>query len=371
MIKLKKQQLAFMDIYQLWSNRDQAFQIVTNEENIIFSQQSDKGLLITEIPFTEIIDFEEEDNIKYNFDTDIFVSLIKSLVDNTEITITEKGIEFLGSKYDIKNYDILFENVTTYLDQVKNCDCEIIHLKDIDKFQYVKNSIGGEGLNTVSYQSNHFVTSDRINYTSFVKTSFEHEKDFYFSSDLFILFNIMNIKEKDIFVFIKEIRSFDKKNNEIVDYEGFYSCKIDNTYVLIMYKKYILPNMLDEEISKVYNHKVYFEVKKQDLQTVLNRMSIVARTNKDSRIYLEIGKDILTIKNIDSQFASENIPATIGVGIEDIVIPISVNFLFKIINQLNGNIIRCYCTSDIDEFLAMKIEDENQVNFYALNLLEG
>ena len=60
MIKLKKQQLAFMDVYNLWANRDQAFQITNDENSLIFSQQSDKGLLITEIPF------QIENQIKYN-----------------------------------------------------------------------------------------------------------------------------------------------------------------------------------------------------------------------------------------------------------------------------------------------------------------
>lgn len=348
MIKLKKQQLAFMDIYNLWANRDQAFQITNDENNLIFSQQSDKGLLITELPF------KIDNQIKYNFDTSIFVALIKSLKDDTEITITEKGIEFSGSKYDIKNYDILFEDITSFLDQVKNDDCEVINLADIDKFQYIKNSIGGEGLNTVAYQSKHFVTSDRINFTSFVKTSFEYEKDFYFSSDLIILFNMMGIKEKDVNI-----------------HGDFYSCKINNTYILIMNKNYIIPNMFDENIMQIYSHPYKFEVNKQELKTILDRMSIVARDNKETRIYFELEKDKLNVKNIDNNFAVETINTVVDNDIENIKIAISVSYLIKVISHFSGNMIKFYCTPDIDDCRAIKIEDENQVNFYALNLLEG
>jgi hypothetical protein len=346
MIKLRKQQLAFMDMYNLWSNKDQAFQITSDENNLIFSQQSDKGFLITEIPF-------KVEQIKYNFDTSIFVALIKSLKDDTEIVITEKGIEFSGSKYDIKNYDILFEDINIFLNQVKNNSDEVINLADIDKFQYVKNSIGGEGLNTVVYQSKYFVTSDR-NFTSFVKTSFDYKKDFYFSSDLIILFNIMNIKEKDINV-----------------YNEFYSCKIDNTYILIMNKNYIIPNMFDENIMQIYNHPFKFEINKQELKTILDRMSIVAKQNKETRIYLELEKDKLNVKNIDSNFACESIEATIDSEIKDIKIPISNFYLSKILNNLSGNIISIYSDVDINSMKVIKIMDENQFNFYVLNLLEG
>lgn len=347
MIKLKKQQLAFMDIYSLWANREQAFQLIGKDNKIIISQQSDKGYLITEL------DYDVSGEFKYNFDTETFVALIKSLKDDTDVTITEKGIEFAGSKYDIKNYDILFENVNEFLNQVKVESENKIKLADIDKFQYIKNSIGGDGLDTVSYQSNYFVTSDRINFTSFVKTSFSYDKNFYFSSDLFILFNMMSIKEKDINV-----------------YENFYSCKVNNTYILIMNKQYILPDMFDEGIKGVYNHPLIFEVDKKELQIILNRMSIVAKNNKESRIYLEL-KDKLYVQNTDSQFASENIEAKIDKDIQGVKIPISVNYFAKIISQLTGNIVRCYCTTNMDEFIAMKIEDETQNAFYALNLLEG
>lgn len=348
MIKLKKQQLAFMDIYNLWANRDQSFEITNDENNLIFSQQSDKGLLITELPF------KIDNQIKYNFDTSIFVALIKSLKDDTDITITDKGIEFSGSKYDIKNYDILFEDITQFLNQVKDDNCEIIHLADIDKFQYIKNSIGGEGLNTVAYQSKHFVTSDRINFTSFVKTSFEYEKDFYFSSDLIILFNMMGIKEKDVNI-----------------HGDFYSCKIDSTYILIMDKKYIIPNMFDENIMQMYNHPFKFEVGKQELKTILDRMSIVARDNKETRIYLELESSNLVIKNIDNNFACEKLSANIDGDIIGVRLAVSVSYLIKVISHFSGSMIKFYCTPDVDDCRAIKIEDENNNNFYVLILLEG
>lgn len=347
MIKLKKQQLAFMDIYNLWANKDQAFEITSDENNLIFSQQSDKGLLITEIPFTM------DNQIKYNFDTSIFVALIKSLKDDAEISITEKGIEFSGSKYDIKNYDILFEDINSFLNQVKNDAHDVINLADIDKFQYVKNSIGGEGLNTVAYQSKHFITSDR-NFTSFVKTSFDYKKDFYFSSDLIILFNMMGIKEKDIDI-----------------YSDFYSCKINDTYIFIMNRSYIIPNMFDENVISVYNHPFKFEVNKQELKTILDRMSIVARDNKETRIYFELEKDSLIIKNIDNNFACEKIKAVVDKEIVDIKIALSSLYISKILNNLLGNIVEIYCIPDTDAMRVIRILDENQSNFYVLNLLEG
>ena len=350
MIKVKKQQLKFLEVYQLWANKDQSFQI-SGEQNlgtIIFSQQSDKGFLITEFPYSCNID------INFNFDTDTFVALIKSLKEDTEVTITETGIEFGGSKYDIKNQSVIFNDASNYLNLVKSNSGSKINLVDIDKFSYVKNSIGGEGLNTVCYQNNHFVTSDRINYTSFVKVGFSHAEEIYFSSDLFILLNLMSIKEKEITI-----------------YDDFYSCKVDDTHILIMNKKYILPNMFDPSIIAVYQHPIFFQVTKSELKKALDRMSIVARTNKETRIYLELAKNELIIKNIDSQFASESIPAKIPSDIEGVKIPISVTYFSKVIAQLSGNIIRCYCTSDMDSFVASKIEDETQNNFYALNLLEG
>jgi DNA polymerase III sliding clamp (beta) subunit (PCNA family) len=161
------------------------------------------------------------------------------------------------------------------------------------------------------------------------------------------------------------------KEKEINIYDSFYSCKINSTYILILDKEYILPNMFEEGILGLYEHDFKFEVSKNELKTILERMKIVARNNKEGRIFIELKEDKVVVKNTDSQLASENIKAIVDKELIDVCFPVPVNYLSSIIGQLSGNTIRCYCTNDVEDFRAVKIEDETGLNFYVLILLEG
>jgi len=352
-IILKKEQLGFLEKYAMCTDSKMAinekFQISCKDNKLIFSQSSNMGYLITSIEYPSV----DQNNIV--FDTIMFVSLIRSIPDNTEITITEKGIEFLGNSYDIVNTDMELGNVDEFLNITKENDINKFILTDIDCFIKIKDYASGDKLETVSYQNNYFVTSNKLYVTAFVRTkNFILGKDFYFSQETFSLLTEFKIKKIDIFV-----------------KDDFYFFKLDDTFIFIPNRTYILPNMFQEKIMSMYNHPYQFSVNKKDIKETLNRMKIVARNNKEGRIYFELLKNNLIIKNTDTQFAQEDISLNLmSKELENIIIPLSVNYLSSIIDKCEGNEIIFYCTNEEDNFISMKIEDETKNYFYILNLLE-
>jgi len=357
-IILKKEQLAFLEKYAMCVDSKMAinekFQISYKDNKLIFSQSSNMGYLITSIDYSSI----NQNNIV--FDTIMFVSLIRSIPDNTEITITEKGIEFLGNSYDIVNTDMELGNVDKFLDITKENNINKFILTDIDCFNKIKDYAYGDKLETVSYQNNYFVTSNKLYVTAFSKTkNFILGKDFYFSQETFTLLTEFKIKEIDIFV-----------------KDDFYFFKLEETFIFIPKRDYILPNMFQEKIMCKYNHPFRFSVNKKEIKETLFRMKIVAKNNKESRIYFEPiiniqNVPVLTIKNTDTQFAQEDIYLTyLDPEIKKTIIPLSVNYLASIVDKCDGNTLTFYCTNEEDNFMSMKIEDETQNYFYILNLLE-
>lgn len=352
-VKLKKEQLGFLEKYAMCADVKmpvhEKFQISKKDDKIIFSQKSNTGYLITEIDYKG----EQFDNVV--FDTITFVSLIKSIPDNTEITITEKGIQFLNNSYDIVNTDMVLDDVDQFIKVTKEVNEEKFVLKDIDCFNKIREYASGDKLETVSYQNNYFVTSNRLYVTAFSKTKeFKLEKDFYFSQEVFILLTTYKIKEVEITV-----------------KDEYYFFKLGETFVFIPHREYILPNMFEEGIKEMYEHPFKFSVAKKDIKETLSRMKIVARNNKEGRIYFELTQDKLNIKNTDTQFAIEDIKMTsCSPEILNVEIPLSVTYLSSIIDKCDGNEITFYCTNDEESFISMKIEDETTNYFYILNLLE-
>ena len=361
-VKLKKEQLGFLDKYAMCADTKMVihgyFQLSKKDDKIIFSQKSNTGYLITEIDYVG----EQFGNVV--FDTITFVSLIKSIPDNTEITITEKGIEFLGNSYDIVNSDMALDDVDEFLNVSKEIDTEKFTLKDIDCYNKIKEFASGDKLETVSYQSGYFVTSNRQYVTAFSKINeFKMNSDFYFSQDTFNLLQTFKIKEVDIYT-----------------KDEFYFFKLNETFIFIPKIEYILPNMFDDDIQEMYNHPYKFSISKKDIKETLSRMKIVARTNKEGRIYLEVNEGVLSVKNTDTQFAKEDVKiVNYSKELEGIVLPLSVNYLSSIIDKCDGNeivinsgliVIDEETKEVVEDFVALKVEDETKNYFYILNLLE-
>lgn len=354
-IQFKKDQLGFLDTYAKCvgssSPIHEKFKISGKEgdSKIVFSQLSNLGYLITEVDYTDVKDFE------FIFDTSIFVSLIKLLDKEVNITITSSGIEFNGNKYDICNEEIEIGDVYELLSKINNSD-KSFKLIEIDKFSNLKDYVGQQGLDTISYQDKYFVSSNKLYVTAFCKTEFKHDNDFYFSSGLFQLLNDAKIKEIDI---------------KLCD--DFYFCKVDKNYILILNKKedyYILPNMFTDDIKSIYEHPFNIQVEKGKIIEALERMRIIARNNRENRIFVSIKSDSIELINNDTQYAIEKIK-TVSSNNTEMEFPLSVNYFLSIIYNLTGKTIDLYYNTQIDDLICINISDEIKDRFYLLNLLEG
>ena len=362
-VKLKKEQLNFLDKYVLCIDTKTAindkFQITCKGNKLIFSQKSNVGYLITEITYPET--FEKSESVV--FETATFVSLIKSIPNNSDIVITEKGINFNNNCYDIVNTDFELDDVDEFLTIASDTTVKKFELKDIDNYFKIKEYATGDKLDTISYQNGYFVASNRYYVTGFVKTdNFKLEDDFYFSEDTFALFSAYKVKESTIY-----------------NLEDLYFFKLEDTFVFIPKNEYILPNMFDEDVKQMYEHSFKAVINKSGIKDTLTRMKIVARNNKEGRIYIEMTEDKMIIKNTDTQFAQEDIKLfSIDKDISGLTLPVSVNHLSSIIDKCEGDNIELYCkpetvdpeTNEVDECISIKIKDETSQYFYILNLLE-
>lgn len=359
-IQFKKDQLGFLDTYvkciDSSSPIHEKFKISgkAGDSKIVFSQLSNLGYLITEIDYQDVKDFE------FIFDTSTFVSLIKLLDKEVNIIITSSGIEFNGNKYDICNEEIEIGDVYELLNKINNSD-KSFKLIEIDKFNNLKDYVGQQGLDTVSYQlsSSHdryFVSSNKLYVTAFCKTEFKNDNDFYFSSGLFQLLNDAKIKEIDI---------------KLCD--NFYFCKVDKNYILILNKEedyYILPNMFKEDIRRIYEHPFHIQVEKSKIIEALERMRIIAKNNRENRIFVSIKSDSIELINNDNQYAIEKIK-TVSSNNTEMEFPLSVNYFLSIIYNLTGKTIDLYYNTQIDDLICIDLSDEIKDRFYLLNLLEG
>jgi len=155
----------------------------------------------------------------------------------------------------------------------------------------------------------------------------------------------------------------------------FYFCKVDKNYILILNKEedyYILPNMFTDDIKSIYEHPFNIQIEKGKIIEALERIRIIARNNRENRIFVSIKNDSIELINNDTQYAIEKIK-TVSSNNTEMEFPISVNYFLSIIYNLTGKTIDLYYNIETEEseLICINLSDENKDKFYILNLLEG
>lgn len=348
-INFQKKDLGFIGLYNLAIDNKNPlhdkFEIKGNKEETLIIQESDACALIT------IFDKKNEEEFNAIYSTSKVNSILSFVSDSEVITFSEKGIAFNKNVYEFEEEKVELTDMSEILNLITNNKYEQrLHFKDLKNILSVKGYIGQEGYDTIVNVNSSFVASNEMGISAIIKN--ENQDMFYIPK---ILVDLITYKKLD------EI--------EIDNYDKFIVSKIDNTYIIISKKEYIIPNIFEEEFASKYNHKDTITVGKEELLKAVQRIKVVASFNIYSRIFIYCFKDYIEIVSKDNSKAIEVVTAKVDENLVGHYFIISANYLFQISNSLEGKNIIIHALNDSeleeeDKAVAVKITDEVENKFF-------
>jgi len=354
MIAFTKKELGFIGLYNLCidnkSPLHDKFEIKCNKEETLIIQESDACTLITKF------DKKNEEPSETIYSTAKVNSILSFVPDSDIITFTEKGMSFNKSTYDFEEDKINLNDVSEILNLVCNEDgnppqyLQRYCFKNLKIMASVKGYVGQEGLDTIANMNGSFVASNEMGISAIVKS--ENQNTFYIPE---ILVNMIMFKKLD------EI--------EIDVYDNFVSTKIEDTYIIVPTKEYLIPNIFEEEFANKYNHKDTVVLSKEELVKAVQRIKVVASFNIYSRIFIYCFENYIEIVSKDNSKAVETVNAKVDKDLIGHYFIISANYLFQIANSLEGKNIIIHALNDVEleekeKAVAVKITDELQNKFF-------
>jgi len=343
MITFDKKELDFIKLYNLAIDNKNPlhdkFEIKCNKEETIIIQESEKCTLIT------FFDKKNEEESQTIFSTGKVNSILSHVPDSDTVTFTEKGMSFGKSTYDFEEDKISLNDMSELMTLISNKNyTQKLVFKNLKDMSAVKGYVGQEGLDTIVNMNESFVASNEMGISAVIKS--EDNNTFYIPE---IIVNMI------MFLKLNEI--------EIEVYENFISTKIDNTYVIVPTKEYLIPNIFDEEFAEKYNHKHKIVMSKEELIKAVQRIKVVASFNIYSRIFIYCFEDRIEIVSKDNSKALETVSAKVDESLVDHFFIISANYLFQIVNSLEGKNVIINVSPD-QEAVAVKITDEIDNKFF-------
>ena len=354
MIEFSKKELGFIGLYNLAidnkSPLHDKFEIKCNKEETLIIQESDACTLIT------VFNKKNEEESETIYSTAKVNSILSFVPDSDIITFTEKGMSFNKSEYNFEEDKISVNDVSEILNLVDNEDndppqySQRLTFKNLKTMSAIKGYVGQEGYDTIVNINNSFISSNEMGISAIIKS--ENQNTFYIPE---ILVNMIIFKKLD------EI--------EIDVYDNFVSTKIDDTYVIVPTKEYLIPNIFDEEFTSKYNHKDTVVLSKEELVKAVQRIKVIASFNIYSRIFIYCFENYIEIVSKDNSKAVETVNAKVDKDLIGHYFIISANYLFQIANSLEGKNIIIHALNDKElseeeKAVAVKITDEIQNKFF-------
>lgn len=342
-MKLERSSLEFLQIYtHIADTRDvlgDKLKVSIKNHKALFSQFSHDAKLLT------IVDAPFEDNASYIHLTSPLHSLLKN-TDSTHVDIEQGKIKFNNSEYSMEHYDIVTPDEHALLSVLESKPDKVITIVDLDKLKISKSFMGIEGLDCLFISNNYFVTSDMV-LTSIVSTSNDLKTPIYLPKA--IVFLLGKFADKEI-----ELHFYSRRGN----LNDFYVFRLGIVNVLFPVNKYKLPNLLDEDIKKLYDHKHKARVVKSQMEQVLKRMSIVAVNNPNNRIFITFQEDKLLVESRDSNPSKEEVEAVVDKEIKDRQIVLSCSNLSKALSYLEDENVYLHVADQKENNRTLKLEDE-------------
>ena len=367
-----KEELNFLDLFVLGvenkkDNRSSIYgkiRIVANKETgvVSFTQFS------SDINLHKKINKSVSENFELVVPTIQACNLIKLLPDNVEIEFTEDSIICGSNKYSFDKEEIVFPDIQNYITGFDEASDKVV-ISDLNKLNQAKPYMGAyeNNFDCIHAYNSYFVAKNDYTIAA-IKTGNSKDISYYFSKALIGIINNCKVNEIEIKKFI--IQDEEKEEHSLS------ACKIKDTYIFIMDKKYLIPEIFDDEFVSYYNHKTKIVIDRGLLLDSLSRIRLFVNSNLDSRIFVE-AIDNTSINITDSWRDEENfIPSVVEkVSSEnDDCLVNKVRALpsipvFQVSSELEGKSVMLYISDD-EEASVLRIEDETENNFYIVRLLE-
>lgn len=343
MVEFNKKDLGFIGLYNLCidnkSPLHDKFEIKCKNNQVVFSQESDKCTLIT------MYDKTIDEDFQVVYSTAKVNSILNFVPDTESIIFTKEGLSFNKSKYDFEEEKLTLNDSTELLELIKSgTQKEKIVFKNLKNMNTVKSYMGQEGLDTIVNVNDSFVASNEMGISAIIKSG-----------------NVSNFNIPEILVNL--IMFMKLSEIEIDVYDKFVSTKIGDTYVIVPIKDYLIPNIFADEFAEKYNHKNIITIPKDELIKAVQRIKVVASFNTYSRVFIYCFEDYIEIISKDNANAIETVTAKVDADLKDCFFIISANYLFQIISSLEGKNIIIHAVNDVDA-VAVKITDETSDKFF-------
>lgn len=358
-----KEELKFLDMYALCvenkkdNRRDIYGKIVITtikeKQLVCFSQFSSDAYLYTELQKEVVEDFV------LIMPTIQACNLIKLLPESSEIEFTEKGISYKNNKYSFEKEEISFPDITEYINLYKSSkDCIIV--KDLFKFNRLKTLMGSyeNNTDTIMCNSGKFVTKNSDIISS---TTTENDVDLlYYFSKIFINIVIAN-----------KLSSLELKKFSFNKEDTYSACKINDTYIFIVDKTYLIPNIFSEQFIEQYNHVNKIDLNKKDLLDSLSRIKLFTNVNLDNRIFIEVvDKYHIKIKTDLENSVVENLSGVFDDILIGKTVIVSSFSLMQVSSDLEGDRV-CIYVDEEEESPVVRVEDEHSKDFYILRVFDN
>jgi len=358
-MKFTKEELSFLSIHskcadttQPWSDKVKVF---TDKEKgeVVFSQFSDQVIVLSSIKKNITEDFESYLPISQ------LISLVNTLSKEEDIDITSHNVVIIGdNKYEFETFELVevFKDTDTFK------SLQSYETTTISDFSKTKNSLmGADLLDCVNLVNKSFVSSVSSDSITMSYKSLNDKSINFFIPKLAV--SIVNDNKLEECAFKKQ-----DLNGKI-----YYIITIKNTNVIFTEKEYALPNVFDDEIKVIYEHKNKIEFDKDLLKNALNRIKIFSANNVYSRIRFkaEDNKIIIESKEPNSSVATENIEASVDNELKNkgILFYISQNNLSTAIGYLKGKKIIIHTEVFSQDLVTIKVTDEIGDDFFIISLL--
>lgn len=323
-------------------------QIKNINNSIIASQISDKDVSVISILK------DKSGSLDVSLPTSEFFELLSSFDDSAVFDIDKSCIRVNNSKYEFESLD--FDNTSSVekallvLDSIKSNSelCQKITINDLKKISLIKNYVGSDGLDVVGCMNNYFVASNRTDVTACIKLENEIDKEFFIPKQMADVINFLHLDTIEYYI-----------TNE------FHFFVADEIIVIfpLPINGYSLSNIFDDSIKEAYDHPYMCTVNKEEFKTVIKRISILARNNADTRIFVMFYENELVIESKDSGYAIEKINAITSKELNSHYVILSANYINSILNLLTGDTVCIFAIPDKDA-VAVKIDDDKKNMFF-------
>jgi len=374
-LKFKQEELNFLLLYAICANEKteitDKFQILSieNSTDVVFLQLGMEVRFITILKDKNI----NKDSFVLTYQTQKFSEILKYCFKDDEIVITSTHVNFgKASKYTFESFDnteyLKIDAIMKLLE--KSNSCQKMEFFDFEKVNLIKSYLGenSQGLDTIGFFNNHFVTTNRTDGSGIIKTKNNIDKNYYFPVMLYQMYNYLKLQS----VFIYDIE--DESTHEMMfkynDTYLFFS-KVDAQLKLDKDggdDSDLFPNILSDKIKKMYYHDTFVEINKEELLRILRKISAVTSSEFFNRIFLSFKEDKIIIETKDIAECYEEIKCNIPKDLLNIILVCGISYAINMISSVPGKDIVVRFPNSVDNIYTMCYSDKEETVIFIQNL---